>query len=213
MLVVVVDYGSGNLTSAGKAVERAAREAGVAANVVVSGDPKIVRQADRLVVPGQGAFADCRAGLMAVPDLFEAVEHVAITAARPFFGICVGMQLMCQAGLEFGTHPGFGWVGGQCEKFSLPDGFKIPHMGWNELDLIQPAHPVLAGVTPGEHVYFVHSFHLTGVPAEQVLATADYGGPVVAMVGRDNLVGTQFHVEKSQATGLKMLGNFLSWAP
>lgn len=213
MKVVVVDYGSGNLTSAAKAVERAASERGVAADVIVSGDAKIVAAADRLVVPGQGAFADCRAGLLAVPGLFEAVQDVAITKARPFFGICVGMQLMCEAGLEFGTHPGFGWINGQCEKFDLPPQFKIPHMGWNELTVTQADHAVLKDVASGEHVYFVHSYHLTDVPAAQVLATSDYGGSVVAIVGRDNLVGTQFHVEKSQATGIKLLGNFLEWTP
>lgn len=213
MRIVVVDYGSGNLTSAAKAVERAAREADIQAEVIVSGDAAVVRGADRLVVPGQGAFADCRAGLLAVPGLFEAVEAVAITHARPFFGICVGMQLMCEAGLEFGTHPGFGWIGGTCEKFDLPPAFKIPHMGWNELTLTQPAHPVLNGIGQGEHVYFVHSFHLKNVPPAQLLATTDYGGPVAAVIGRDNLVGTQFHAEKSQAAGLRLLGNFLRWQP
>ncbi len=214
MKVVVVDYGSGNLQSAARATERAALDAGLAVSVQISGAPGVVAAADRIILPGQGAFADCRAGLMAVPGLFDAITEGVVVKGRPFLGICVGMQLMAREGREFGIHPGFGWIDGVCEAMvPATPGLKIPHMGWNDLTVTQPEHPVMRGVVTGDHVYFVHSYHLTGVPADQVLATADYGGPVVAVVGRDNRIGTQFHVEKSQRAGLTMLANFLRWAP
>ena len=212
--IALVDCGSGNLRSAAKALERAAAEAGARCRVVVTDDPAQVAAADRIVLPGQGAFADCRRGVAAKPGLEEALRSSVIDKRRPFFGICVGMQLMVRLGLEHGRHDGLAWLEGSC--IALPpahDALKVPHMGWNELAVTRPDHPVLRGVASGEHVYFVHSYHVTGVPQDQVLAMTDYGIPVVAMIGRDNLVGTQFHVEKSQRAGLKLLANFCAWAP
>jgi glutamine amidotransferase len=213
-VITVVDSGSGNLRSAAKALERAASDAGVAARIVVTDDPRQVAAADRIVLPGQGAFADVRAGVASHPGLEEALVRAVIEQKRPFFGICVGMQLMVQLGLEHGRHEGLGWIAGSC--VTLPPATatrKVPHMGWNELSVKQAAHPVLRGVASGDHVYFVHSYHLTGVPAVQVMATTEYGTEIVAMIGRDNLVGTQFHVEKSQAAGLALLANFCAWRP
>jgi glutamine amidotransferase len=212
--IAVVDGGSGNLRSAAKALERAASEACGGARIVVTDDPQEVSRADRIVLPGQGAFADVRAGVAARPGLEAALVRAVIDEKRPFFGICVGMQLMVALGLEHGEHQGFGWLAGSC--IALPPATatrKVPHMGWNELTLTQPTHPVLRGVASGDHVYFVHSYHVTDVPEDQILATTEYGIPVTAMIGRDNLVGTQFHVEKSQATGLKLLANFCAWTP
>lgn len=211
MRVVVVDYGSGNLASASRALAAAAAQAGLDATVLVTGDPDAVAAADRVVLPGQGAFADCAAGLSAVPGLRDAIEHSA-GAGRPFLGICVGMQLMAERGLEHRTTPGFGWVAGEVAAMD-PPGLRLPQMGWNALDFTPGAHPLLDGVQPGDHAYFVHSYALQAGAPEELLATTDYGGPVAAMVGRGNRAGTQFHVEKSQGVGLRILANFLRWAP
>lgn len=214
MHVAIIDYGSGNLHSAAKAFERASRESGAGLEVKVSADPEDVRSADRVVLPGVGAFADCRAGLLGVDGMLEALKARVEDDARPFLGICVGMQLMATRGLEHGSHPGFDWIPGEVMPIApeLP-GAKIPHMGWNELSLDSPDHPVLAGLKDGDHAYFVHSYHLRPAVPDNRLATVDYGGPVTAIVGRDNLVGTQFHPEKSQAAGLRLLANFLTWQP
>lgn len=215
MKVAIIDYGSGNLRSAEKAFERAAREAGVAADIGVTSDPEAVHGAARVVLPGVGAFRDCRDGLMAIDGLHQAIiEHVA--AGRPFLGICVGMQLMADRGLEHGETAGFGWIAGDVVPVAPADrNLKIPHMGWNTLHLCHP-HPLLEGITVGPdglHAYFVHSFHLAARHAADVVATCDYGGPLTAMVARDNVAGTQFHPEKSQKLGLALIGNFLKWAP
>lgn len=212
MTCVIVDYGSGNLHSAGKAFARMAAETGTGP-VTVSGDPDAVARADRVVLPGVGAFADCRAGLMAVPGLFAALEEAAIARARPFLGICVGMQMMAERGLEHGETPGFGWIGGAVAPLAPADpALKIPHMGWNALSLARP-HPLWDGIADGGHAYFVHSFAFRGVAPADLAATVDHGGPVVAAVARDNLFGTQFHPEKSQALGLRVIANFLRWSP
>jgi glutamine amidotransferase len=212
--VLLIDYGSGNLRSAAKAVERAARESGYAGGVAVSADPEQVLAAERLVLPGVGAFADCMAGLTAVPGLRDALETRVIRQGRPFLGICVGMQLMARTGHEHGVHPGLGWIDGDVVPLGpLPPELKIPHMGWNELRLRQPEHPILAGIAEGAHAYFVHSYRMLLDSPAQELASVDYGGLFTAMVGRDNLVGTQFHPEKSQALGLRLIANFLSWRP
>ena len=216
MTVVLVDYGAGNLRSAAKALERAARENGHGAAIAVSGDPDAVRRADRVVLPGVGAYGDCRRGLAAVDGLVDALTEAVETDAKPFLGICVGMQLMTAVGREHGEHPGFGWVGGAVEALRPADpNLKIPHMGWNELELSDAArdHPVLAGLCDGDHAYFVHSYAVMDGAADERLATVDYGGPVTAIVGKANAVGTQFHPEKSQATGLRLLANFLDWQP
>jgi imidazole glycerol-phosphate synthase subunit HisH len=216
MTVAIIDYGSGNLRSAAKSLERAAAAAG-GGPVVVTDDPAAVRRADRVVLPGVGAFGDCRRGLYALPGMAEALEETVIAAGRPFLGICVGMQLMATRGLEHGTHEGFGWIPGDVvalEPAPQPDRpLKVPHMGWNLLQLRDKAHPLVAGFGSDPYVYFVHSFHLLPARQEHLLATVDYGGPVTALVGRDNLVGTQFHPEKSQAVGLRLLENFLRWRP
>ncbi len=214
MKVLVIDYGSGNLRSAAKALERAARESGVTADVVVTGEASAVRTADRLLLPGVGAFGDCRAGLLERPGLWDALVEFAGTLQRPFLGICVGMQLMATRGLEHGNHPGFGWIPGEVTRIepALP-GAKIPHMGWNELEIARPEHPLLAGLKSGDHAYFVHSYQLRPEDSDNLLASVDYGGAVTAVVGRDNLIGTQFHPEKSQSAGLCLLSNFLKWRP
>lgn len=212
--IAVIDYGSGNLTSAAKALERAARDAGRSVSVIVTGDADKVATADRLVLPGQGAFGDCRRGLLAVPGLLEALTEAVRIKAKPFFGICVGMQLMVTRGIEHGEHAGLDWIPGTCRRLTPTDSaLKIPHMGWNTLTLTAPKHPILAGLGAAEHVYFVHSYHITDIAASDVLAETEYGGPVVAILGRDTMVGTQFHAEKSQAAGLRLLGNFLNWRP
>jgi glutamine amidotransferase len=213
MTTVIVDYSSGNLHSADKSFQRMAAETGRGGPVVVTSDPERVRRAERIVLPGVGAFADCRAGLLAIPGLFEAIAERAIGAGRPFLGICVGQQLMGTVGREFGDTPGFGWIPGEVVHLVPADpALKVPHMGWNALDIAMP-HPVLDGIGSGDHAYFVHSFHLIPEDPAHRLATADHGGPVTAMIGRDNLVGTQFHPEKSQATGLRLIANFLAWRP
>ena len=211
MRVAVVDYGSGNLTSAARALAQAATDAGLAVDVTVTADPDAVAAADRIVLPGQGAFADCAAGLAAIDGMREAIDSV-VDAGRPFLGICVGMQLMADRGLEHATTPGFGWVRGDVAIMEAP-GLRLPQMGWNSLDFIPGAHPLLDGLQPGDHAYFVHSYALQGADPADVIATADYGGPVAAMVAAGSRAGTQFHVEKSQATGLRILANFLRWTP
>lgn len=216
MRVAIIDYGSGNLRSATKAFERAAREAGVAAAIELTADAERVRSADRIVLPGVGAYADCRAGLDAVPGMVEAIHAVAIDKARPFLGICVGMQLMSTRGLEKTVTQGFGWIAGDVLRMTPADkALKIPQIGWNTLDLKRP-HPLFDGIRTGPdglHAYFVHSYHLAAAKDEDVLALSDYGGPVTAAVARGNLAGTQFHPEKSQALGLALIANFLKWRP
>lgn len=213
---VIIDYGSGNLHSAGKALERAARESEADVRCVISSDPKDVRDADRVILPGVGAFADCRAGLEAVPGLLEALNMTVMEKERPYLGICVGMQLMASRGLEFGVTDGFGWIPGEVRHIAPSDpALKIPHMGWNTLQLAIP-HSLLEGIETGPgglHAYFVHSYHLVPENRDQVVAETDYGGAITAMVARDHIAGTQFHPEKSQTLGLRLLANFLKWAP
>jgi glutamine amidotransferase len=214
--VVIINYGSGNLHSAAKAFERAARESEADARIEVSADPAAVAAADRVVLPGVGAFADCRAGLDAVPGMHAALEKAVQEQGRPFLGICVGMQLMAERGLEFRVTPGLGWIKGDVKAIEPNDpSLKIPHMGWNTLDAINP-HPLLAGIKTGPdglHAYFVHSFRLAATDRVTVVAETNYGGPVTAMVGADNIAGTQFHPEKSQTLGLMLIANFLKWRP
>jgi len=214
MSVVIVDYGSGNLRSAAKAFERAVAAAGLGRDVVVSGEPAAVAAADHVVLPGVGAFGDCRRGLDAVPGLIEALRRAVIDKGRPFLGICVGMQLLADVGLEHGRFPGLGWIAGQVDRLTAGEqGLKIPHMGWNDLRVAASAHPVLAGIENGAHAYFVHSYGFRPDDPGAVLAQVDYGGAVTAIVGRDTIVGTQFHPEKSQRTGLRLIDNFLKWRP
>ena len=213
MSVVVIDYGSGNLRSAAKAVERAAAEVSKNLEVKVASDAAAVRAAERIVLPGQGAFGECARGVNAIPGLRDALEEAVIEKGRPFLGICVGMQLMATRGLEHGSHQGFGWIPGEVVAIEPADpALKIPHMGWNELEFRVP-HPVFEGIEPGAHAYFVHSFALACAERRDLVAIADYGGEITAAIGRDNLVGTQFHPEKSQATGLRLIANFLRWRP
>ena len=212
MTTVIVDYSSGNLHSALKSFQRMADETD-AGPVAVTSDPEGVRRADRIVLPGVGAFADCRAGLAAIPGLIEAIEERVIGGGVPFLGICVGQQMMATRGLEHGETAGFGWIPGSVVPLAPADpALKIPHMGWNALS-IAAAHPVLAGIASGDHAYFVHSYHLVPDDADHRIASVDHGGVVTAAVARDNLVGTQFHPEKSQATGLRLIPNFLAWRP
>ena len=211
MSTVIVDYNSGNLRSAEKSFQRRADELG-AGQVIVSADPDVVRGADRVVLPGVGAFADCRRELGAIDGLFGAIEEH-VKSGKPFMGICVGMQMMATRGLEHGTHDGFNWIKGDVELLTPSDtSLKIPHMGWNELSM-RSEHPVFNGIETGDHVYFVHSYHLVPENGDDLLATVDYGGPITAAVAHENIVGTQFHPEKSQSTGLRLIGNFLAWKP
>lgn len=214
--LVIIDYGSGNLHSAAKAFERAARESDADVAIAVTADPAEVVSADRVVLPGVGAFADCKTGLEAVTGMREALELSVRRKQRPFLGICVGCQLMAERGLEFGVTPGFGWIKGDVQAIAPADpALKVPHMGWNTLQLANP-HPLLAGIETGPdglHAYFVHSYHLATDRPETLLASAEYGQKVTAIVGRDNLIGTQFHPEKSQTLGLTLIGNFLRWKP
>jgi glutamine amidotransferase len=216
MSVAIVDYGSGNLHSAAKAFERAARESGHAQAIVVTNDPAKVARAERVVLPGVGAFADCRRGLDAIPGMVEALNENVLQRGRPFFGICVGMQLMAERGREYQVTPGLGWIAGEVDRITPSDtSLKIPHMGWNTLNLLRP-HALLDEIplgADGLHAYFVHSFELRPQRRSDLIAQSDYGGPLTAIVGRDNMVGTQFHPEKSQRLGLKLIGNFLRWAP
>jgi glutamine amidotransferase len=214
--VAIINYGSGNLHSAAKAFERAARESEADARIEVTAEPAIVAAADRVVLPGVGAFADCCNGLEAVAGMRQALETSVREKGRPFLGICVGAQLMAERGLEFRITPGFGWIKGDVKAIEPSDpGLKIPHMGWNTLNLIND-HPLLGGIKTGPgglHAYFVHSFHLVAADRRALVAEADYGGPVTAMVGVDNIAGTQFHPEKSQTLGLRLISNFLKWRP
>ncbi len=208
-LVAIVDYGSGNLRSAQKALARVAG----AETVVITSDPAVIAHAERIVLPGVGAFGDCMAGLRAIPGMIGALRLAVLERGVPFLGICVGMQLLAGVGREFGDHAGLDWISGEVARLTPSDpALKIPHMGWNELRVARP-HPVLAGIAPGANVYFVHSYAMRPSDPSHVLATADYGGAFAAMVGRDNILGMQFHPEKSQAVGLAFLANFLAWRP
>jgi glutamine amidotransferase len=211
--VAVVDYGSGNLRSAAKALERAAAALADGTAVTVTADPDAVAAADRIVLPGVGAFADCMSGLRGVPGMIDALRQAVLAEGRPFLGICVGMQLLATTGREHGAHAGLGWLPGEVLPLH-PDGaeIRVPHMGWNELRPAR-AHPVLEGLADGAHVYFVHGYYFAPAAADTVLAEVEYGTRFAAVVGRDNIVGTQFHPEKSQAAGLRLLGNFLRWRP
>jgi glutamine amidotransferase len=214
--VAIVDYGSGNLHSAAKAFERAARESGVTQPITVTSSADAIARADRIVLPGVGAFADCRRGLDAVDGMIDALNERVRKGGRPFLGICVGMQLMAERGREHGVTEGLGWIAGEVDKIAPADpALKIPHMGWNQLDAIKP-HPLLDGIDVGPqglHAYFVHSYHFKTASRDDLVAQADYGGPVTAIVGRDTMVGTQFHPEKSQRLGLRLIANFLKWSP
>ena len=214
--VAIIDYGSGNLHSAAKAFERAARESGIDSRIDVTSSAKDVAAADRIVLPGVGAFADCKRGLDAVPGMRDALETAVREKSRPFLGICVGAQLLAERGLEYEIVEGLGWIAGEVRAIEPDDAtLKIPHMGWNTLRT-QREHPLLAGIETGPqglHAYFVHSYQLVAADAGTVIADTDYGGPVTAMIARDNIAGTQFHPEKSQTLGLRLIANFLSWQP
>ena len=216
MSVAIVDYGSGNLHSAAKAFERAAHDAGLDQPIVVTADPAAVARADRVVLPGVGAFADCRRGLDAVSGMVEALEEAVRFKGRPFFGICVGMQLLAERGREYEVTDGLGWIAGEVDRIAPNDpNLKIPHMGWNTLNVAR-SHPLLDGLEfgpQGRHAYFVHSYQLKPAQRADLVAAADYGGAITAIVGRDNIVGTQFHPEKSQKLGLALIANFLRWKP
>ncbi|WP_313195275.1 imidazole glycerol phosphate synthase subunit HisH [Shinella zoogloeoides] len=213
MRVAIIDYGSGNLRSATKAFERAAREAGIAAEIDLTDKSERVASADRIVLPGVGAYADCRRGLDAVPGMVEALRDVVENKARPFLGICVGMQLMSSRGLEKTVTEGLGWIRGDVVKMTPNDpGLKIPQIGWNTLDRRHP-HPLFDGIPETLHAYFVHSYHLAAENREDVVATVDYGGPMTAFVANGNKAGAQFHPEKSQTLGLALITNFLRWKP
>ncbi len=216
MYVAIIDYGSGNLHSAAKAFERASVESASGFAVKVTADPEQVLAADRIVLPGVGAFADCRSGLLRVAGMMDALSEAVRDKGRPFLGICVGMQLMASRGLEHGETPGFGWIGGEVRAIEPADpALKIPHMGWNTLDVVNP-HPLLEGIETGPnglHAYFVHSYHFVAEARNDIVAETGYGGAVTAMVARDNYAGTQFHPEKSQTLGLALIANFLKWRP
>ncbi len=212
-VVALIDYGSGNLRSAEKALARAARERSTDHEIVVTADPAAVARGDRIVLPGVGAFADCMHGLSAIPGMIDALTETVLKRGMPFLGICVGMQLLATVGREFGDNSGLGWIEGEVVKLTPSDpALKIPQIGWNELSVARP-HPLFDGMAPGAHAYFVHSYAMRTSDSAAVLATSDYGSPFTAAVGRDNIVGTQFHPEKSQAVGLTLLGNFLEWQP
>lgn len=212
MRTVIVDYESGNLHSAEKAFQRMAREAD-AGDVIVTSDPEVLRRADRVVLPGDGAFASCRARLYDHHGLFEALREAVIERGRPFIGICIGMQMLATRGLEHGETAGFDWISGSVGPIEPDDkALKVPHMGWNDL-VLDRAHPVFEGIETGQHAYFVHSYQFHVDDPAHLMAHADYGGPVTAVVARDNLIGTQFHPEKSQSVGLRMIANFLRWTP
>jgi glutamine amidotransferase len=216
MTVAVIDYGSGNLHSAAKALERASRESGVNAKIVVTSDPDDVRRAERIVLPGVGAFADCKRGLDAVSGMVAALNEAMLKKGKPFFGICVGMQLLAERGLEHGVYNGFGWLRGEVDRISPSDpSLKIPHMGWNTLR-VKRKHALFDGISlgdRGQHAYFVHSYHLKPADDSDLIAQAEYGGPITAFVARNNIAGSQFHPEKSQKLGLALLANFLKWKP
>jgi glutamine amidotransferase len=214
--VAIVDYGSGNLHSAAKSFERAAQEEGLSQPIVVTSDPEAIARADRIVLPGVGAFADCRRGLDSISGMVAALDERVCRGGRPFLGICVGMQLMAEHGREYEVTQGLGWIAGEVDRITPSDpSLKIPHMGWNTLNARRP-HPLLEGIPTGPqglHAYFVHSFHLAPAESSDLVADADYGGPVTAIVGRETMVGTQFHPEKSQRLGLRLIANFLKWTP
>jgi glutamine amidotransferase len=216
MSVAIVDYGSGNLHSAAKAFERAAKDLNLGQTIRVTRDPAVVAGADRVVLPGVGAFADCRRGLDAVDGMTAALEEAVRKKGRPFFGICVGMQLLAERGLEYEVTEGLGWIAGEVDRITPSDrGLKIPHMGWNTLNVVHP-HPLLESLplgSEGRHAYFVHSYALKPTQRADLVADADYGGAVTAIVARDNIFGTQFHPEKSQRFGLALIANFLKWKP
>jgi len=212
-VVALIDYGSGNLRSAEKALARAARERGFDHEIAVTSDPAVAASAERIVLPGVGAFADCMNGLKALPGMVEALRRAVLDRGVPFLGICVGMQLLATVGREFGDHAGLGWIPGEVVRLAPSDPtLKIPHMGWNELSFAR-AHALFEGLEPGAHAYFVHSYAIRPADVSHILAVTEYGGPLAAAVGRDNIVGTQFHPEKSQNAGLTILGNFLGWKP
>lgn len=214
MLVTIVDYGSGNLRSAAKAFERVVAEQNLAATITVTADADIVRKADRVVLPGVGAFGDCRAGLHALPGMVEAMTERVMAHGRPFLGICVGMQLMATTGREHGEHAGLGWIPGDVVPITPSDpALKVPHMGWNELAFVPGRHPLLEGLPDNPHAYFVHSYRYQVRDQAHQLARVAYGGPIAAVIGKDNMIGTQFHPEKSQLTGLTVIANFLKWNP
>lgn len=211
--VAIIDYGSGNIRSVHKAFARTNQESGGNAEIVVTSDAAIARQADRLVLPGVGAFSACRDGLAAIPGMIEALEHATLINKRPFLGICVGMQLLATHGHEFGRSQGLGWIAGDVKPLDPETrDCRVPHMGWNSLTQ-STAHPVLAPIAPQNDVYFVHSFHFEPENESDVAATCTYGGPIVAAVARDNILGVQFHPEKSQAAGLALIKAFLNWDP
>jgi glutamine amidotransferase len=212
MRVAVIDYGSGNLASAGRALALAADRAGIPTEVRVTSDPNVVAASDRIVLPGQGAFADCAMGLARMPGLRETM-FARVEAGAPFLGICVGMQLMAERGLEHQVTRGFGWIAGEITEMTPPKPLRLPQMGWNGLAFTAGSHPLLEGLLPDDHVYFVHSYALTGGDPAQCLASTDYGGSVPAIVAQGNRAGTQFHVEKSQEVGIRILQNFLTWTP
>ena len=216
MRVAIIDYGSGNLRSATKAFERAAREAGIAAEIDLTADADRVRTADRVVLPGVGAYADCRAGLDAVSGMHDAIDEAVLKSGKPFLGICVGMQLMSSRGLEKTVTDGFGWIRGDVKLMEPSDpSLKIPQIGWNTIH-VKHSHPLFDGVPTGDdglHAYFVHSYHLDAEIPGDVLAVTDYGGDMTAAVAHENKAGTQFHPEKSQALGLALIANFLRWKP
>lgn len=212
MTTVIVDYESGNLHSAQKAFERMAQETG-AGGVIVTSDPDVIRTASRIVLPGDGAFPACRRALFDHRGVFEAIEEAVITHGRPFMGICIGMQMLATRGLEYEETAGFDWIGGTVGPIAPSDpSLKVPHMGWNDLVIDHP-HPVLDGISTGDHAYFVHSYQFRVDDSAHMLAHVDYAGAITAVVGRDTIVGTQFHPEKSQKTGLRMIANFLRWKP
>ncbi|HEX7726952.1 MAG TPA: imidazole glycerol phosphate synthase subunit HisH [Rhizomicrobium sp.] len=211
--VALIDYGSGNLRSAQKALARVAAENATGHEIVVTADAQAVSKAERVVLPGVGAFGDCMKGLTALPGMVDALKDAVLKRGTPFLGICVGMQLLADVGHEFGAHKGLGWIGGEVVKITPSDpSLKIPHMGWNELK-VERAHPLLANIPSNGHAYFVHSYHFRAADPAHVLATTDYGETLTAMIGQGNIAGTQFHPEKSQAVGLTLLGNFLKWRP
>jgi glutamine amidotransferase len=216
MRVAIIDYGSGNLRSAQKSFERAASTLDSATSIELVDTPEQVASADRVVLPGVGAYRDCHDGIHAIDGMWQAIEEHCTARARPFLGICVGMQLMATRGLEHTVTPGFGWIEGEVDRIDVGDtGLKIPHMGWNTLDVLQP-HALLNGIETGpdgQHAYFVHSYHLRADNERDIIATARYGEPITAMVAKANMAGTQFHPEKSQTLGLGFISNFLTWAP
>ena len=213
MTLAIIDYGSGNLRSAAKAFERAAKESGLNTPVIVTSDPEVVRTADHIVLPGVGAFADCWRGLNATTGMIEVLNEQVVQKGKPFMGVCVGMQLMASVGREYKDCEGLGWIPGEVIKMDPQDqSLKIPHMGWNELNVLKE-HPVLDGLENGTHIYFVHSYHYVPESKEHVLAEVNYGHEITAVVSKDNTIGTQFHPEKSQEAGLKLFANFLKWKP